>query len=544
MKAKSYIFDMMNRYALMGAARFHFPGHKGKKAIYGKKYTGDITELSFSDCLGNPTGVIDIAEDNIAATLGAKRSYLLTDGATSGILSMIYAVRDLGNKIVISRNSHQSVYNACRLAGLEPYFIGSASDSGLTKPPTRQQVETAINLAEASGSNGRRDKVAAVLITSYDYYGFAANLKEIKEVTDAKGKLLLVDNAHGAHIRFTNPANYAGNYASAWVDGVHKSMPALTQGAILSVNSDRYGFSGKVNEAVNIFRTSSPSYLIMGSIEYAISFYRSKGLSYVKKFAKKVRRVKDAIEKMGFVTVENADFYKIIIDFEKCDMDPYSAEEVLEKAEVFCEMNDGRYLVFAVTPMNSPADFKKLKKGLLKVQRANLYGTYKPKTNIPNGARKVSFCGASRMQHAEVDLMLAIGKVSAVNIGTFPPCSPMVVAGETITREIASELSHATNVYGLRNGKVKIVLPDAEAQRLGEQKRKEEAAKKAAAQQPQQPAQTPYMIFPFNAQYNANKPAQEQVQNITKQAQQVQQQFANANNTPNPEKFDESMLDN
>jgi len=259
-----HILNAINDYKEKKPIRFHMPGHKADKK-FNKLFRQaqiDITELAFSDNLDNSSGIIEKAEDDIAEILGAKKSFMLTDGSSSGIYSMLKAVKPLGSKIIICRNSHRSVYNACEILGLEPYVLNHNYKHGIVLPPSLEEIETLLQ---------RDSEIIGVLLTSPDYFGNVCNLDKIRTVIKQYNKVLLVDGAHGSHLKFIDDEKlYAGYYADIWVDGLHKTMPCLTQGALLSTSDDR--FIEPLKDAVKYFRTTSPSYPIMASIEYSVKF--------------------------------------------------------------------------------------------------------------------------------------------------------------------------------------------------------------------------------------------------------------------------------
>ena len=300
---------------------FHTPGHKRAGA--------DITELPYSDCLVSPTGVILRAERDVAQILGAARSFLLTDGSTCGVFSMVGAMKARGvEKLAVPAFSHPSVYHACEALGVEIVPIPQDMVRGFSVQPTAEAIKTALEDADA------------LLLTSPDYYGFFAPLKEARRLCSEARKPLAVDGAHGSHLHFS--AEYAGKYADLWVDGVHKSLPALTQGAVVSANAE---WAEALQSSVVKFRTTSPSYPIMASVEYAVKFPRNEKIELAAKAAKR---------DMG--ALFNADWTKIVVPF----ADTGRAERFLEAHGVYPEFNDGNYLMFYLSPCTKARELKKL----------------------------------------------------------------------------------------------------------------------------------------------------------------------------------------
>ena len=325
---------------------FHTPGHKRAGA--------DITELSYSDCLASPTGVLARAEADIAGILGAARSFLLTDGSTSGVFSMLYALRAAGKKsLAVPVFSHPSVWHACEVLGLKTVPISQKTAFGIPVQPTETAVAAALEGADA------------LLLTSPDYYGNFPDLTAMRALCKWADKPLLLDGAHGSHLH-GDPNLYAGVYADLWVDGVHKSLPAMTQGAVVSAKSEEWG--KLLHEGVLRFRTTSPSYPIMASVEYAVKYPRSEA----------VERASVAF-KRRHGCLENADWSKILVPFgEECDR----AQEYLEAHGVYPEFNDGNYLMFYLSPCTKARELKKLARALEKLSRGTV-GEHAPAGAIP-----------------------------------------------------------------------------------------------------------------------------------------------------------------
>ncbi|MBQ9081228.1 MAG: aminotransferase class I/II-fold pyridoxal phosphate-dependent enzyme, partial [Clostridia bacterium] len=315
------IYNMLN--AAPTHLSFHTPGHKRGK--------WDITELSFSDNLSNPTGVLKEAQTDIARILGAQKSFILTDGSTSGVLSMLYASGV--KKLVFAACSHKSVYNGCKLLKIEKVVLQNRYAYSLLQQPTAEEIERALKESNADG----------VLITSPDYYGNVADLKGIRAVCEKYGACLLCDGAHGGHLHGT--PLYAGVYCDFWVDGVHKSLPALTQGAIVSAKSQTG--AQRLAEGVDIFRTTSPNYLIMASVEYAVKYPKKQS---VIKAAQKLKKDLGAYE--------NADWTKVVLCYGK---NAKNVHTYLENQGVYPEFCDGENIMFYLSSATKLTEIKRLK---------------------------------------------------------------------------------------------------------------------------------------------------------------------------------------
>ena len=317
-----HIAEML-RTQKKGHISFHTPGHK--------KAGEDITELSYSDNLFSPRGVLGAAERDIAEILGANKSFILTDGSTCGVFSMIWCVKAAGGKkLAVPVFSHPSVFHACEVMGVEIVPIPQKTAYGIPVQPSAKDMAKAL------------DKADALLLTSPDYYGFLANLKDARELCGKQRKPLLIDGAHGGHLHFCEP--HAGKFADLWVDGVHKSLPANTQGAVVSAKNENWGVF--LQDAVKKFRTTSPSYPIMASVEYAVKYPRNE----------KIEEAAIAF-KARHGCANNDDWTKILIPFgENCG----KAQAYLEEHGVYPEFNDGNYLLFYLSPCTKETELKTL----------------------------------------------------------------------------------------------------------------------------------------------------------------------------------------
>ena len=441
------ILTQLSRYKGKDRIRLHMPGHKNFPAFRAAFPVApiDITELSFSDDLSCPSGAIDRAQRDIAEITGAKRAFITTDGSSSGVMAMMYVAAAFGNKIIVPRNSHKSVFNACRLLGTEPVIVQGKEEEGVLTFPEPELLEKLIvNDVNISGA----------IITSPDYYGNIAPLDRYAEVLRKHGRFLFVDGAHGAHLALEEDRKgYAGVYADMWVDGAHKTLPVLTQGAAVLVANEE--LSDKAEEAMSVFRTTSPSYPVMASVEY--------GIKYFIKNPKLLARAKDAVaafraEMEGVTFYPSADWAKVAIDFKPLGIDPSIAQTALEKKGIYAEMNDGRYLLFYLSPVVTAGQLAELRAALIGVMaKKKNKGTFRDRPSIPVAERTYSFIYALRQRAEYVPLREAVGRMCAENAGVTPPCLPVVIAGEMVSSQAAELLSSAKNTFGVRDGKIKVV---------------------------------------------------------------------------------------
>ncbi|MBE7078772.1 MAG: aminotransferase class I/II-fold pyridoxal phosphate-dependent enzyme [Clostridiales bacterium] len=414
------IYSMLVDAAKKPHASFHMPGHKISE--------WDITELSYSDNLSAPSGCIQEAENDLAKILGAERSFLLTDGSTAGVLSMLYAAKRLGVKsLAVCRASHKSVFNGCALVGITPLVYPEKVVDG---------IPVGYTLAELSELYPSVLSADGLFLTSPNYYGKTADLAAARAFCDRENKLLLVDGAHGGHLHFDKDL-HAGRFADFWVDGVHKSLPALTQGAVVSARTVK--FSLALYEGVQIFRTTSPSYPIMASVEYAVKYPRNEKLEKaVRKYVKTQPRIK-AFE----------DWTKLSVLF---NQSAFTVQSALEKQGIYAEFCDGKYLQFYLSPVQTKEEFFALTKVLNVLLKEFPLEEENTSERVP---APVAFD-----ENAEiiwVDMEEAVGKICAVDCGLFPPCTPLVARGERVEQDKIELMKKASNVFGIKDGKIAVL---------------------------------------------------------------------------------------
>lgn len=447
MKYNYEILNQLNKYKGKDKNRLHVPGHKNVGWFKSRFPVSpiDVTELSFSDDLSCPTGVIKKAQEDIAEILGAKKAYITTDGSSSGVLAMMFVASAYGNKIIVPRNSHKSVFNACRLLNIEPVIVQGEEDDGILQPPAAELIETLIvNDVNISG----------MIIASPDYYGIVPPIDDYAEILKRYDRHLFIDGAHGSNLMFGKYREaYAGTYADMWVDGCHKGLPTLTQGAVVCVNED--ALIPRAEEALNIFRTTSPSYPIMASVEYGIKYFENNP----KELSKAQTLIGEFKQSMqGITFYDSIDWSKLVMDFKPLGISPYLAQEFLEKRGIYAEMNDGRYLLFYLSPCIEADNLKELKAALMNLVAQKKYkGTYKDVPPVPSQERTYSFLYAHKNKAEWVPLAEAEGRMCAENAGITPPCLPVVIAGEIVTEQVIAALSASKNTFGLLNGKIKVV---------------------------------------------------------------------------------------
>lgn len=441
---KLHVLSAIEKYSAKGAIRLHMPGHKGKLHAHLSAISKlDVTEL-------DGTGIVEavtLAEEDIRKIYSAEYAKILVGGATGGIITIVNAVKHLGDKLIINRNAHKSVYNALKTFNIEPIIIDCECEEGLCCTPSVQDVERAIK---------ENPTAIGAMLTYPDYYGKTFDIKAIKNALKKSGKLLLIDNAHGAHINFTQTAEYAGKFADAWVDSAHKTLPTLNQGAILFCSNRELVDS--VKSSAQVFATTSPSYPIIASVEYGVKFMNEEWKGVKRNFISYRDDLITLTKRLGIKVIDTGDLFKLTIDTASISVDGKEFEEHLNENGVYAELNDGRYILFMFSAFTDRADFKSIYTAIKKaVQKCQKKETATAAVNMPKPQRAMGYIKAINGESEWIKLKNARDTISADNVGVFPPCYPVITAGERFTKEILDILDNASYTFGIENGKVKAV---------------------------------------------------------------------------------------
>lgn len=329
------------------AMSFHTPGHKGKlNALDGTELDGAF-----------PLDCIEKAEKQAAEHYGAKNVRFLVNGSSIGVKSMIMAVE---GDIIAPENRHPSVDEGLTLAGKRGYFVRTKKKGGLPMPLTAEEIEREFF---------KHEGIKAALVVSPDYYGFTADLRAIRHTCDKLGLIMLVDSAHGAHFATLDPKAgdrplfpmSATRIADACNLSAHKTMCAYTQSAYLAVNKSR--LCEKIDKALRLLGTTSPSYILMGQLEKAIEFERKNA----RKYYDLVAEASKSLLGEKFERVKNDDPMRVVLDFEKSGLSGKKVYEKLASRGIYAEKYDERRVVFILTLSDSVKDIRKLGKELRKL---------------------------------------------------------------------------------------------------------------------------------------------------------------------------------
>ncbi len=409
------IYEFLNQFQ---EHSFHMPGHKGKIPVP----IVDVTELSGTDNLMRPEGIIQKAQENLAQKIGKRQVFFLTNGATCGILASVLAATREGETVLVDRNCHVSVLNGLILTGAIPKFVYPEQNLQFGIPSPLK--------AESIPYRGEK----TLILTSPTYYGEVADLKEIRK--KAECATILQDESHGSHFYFCSRLKpYTQNYADLSVLSFHKTMPTMNQGAVLCLNTNRFS-PEEVKRCINLIHTTSPSYPILSSIDYSADIGES--LYADERVLNEIILLKEyLISQTPFEVLENEDCYKLLIN---CDRVKESAAEIATYLEtnyrIYIEGVFGNNLLFLFSPCNEVSQIRLLfeafsKKTWQEISPRNLHQIPCFPLEQKLSPKEAFFAPGERVSRKD-----AVGRVSKENITRFPPCVPLVTVGEVFNEEV------------------------------------------------------------------------------------------------------------
>ena len=434
------------------ALSFHVPGHKRNldELPQGLPWDIDVTEVPPFDNLQSPQAVLDECQKSAAEYFGSRASYFLVNGSTAGILSGIRACTRRGDKILMARGCHQSVYHAAELCGLNPVFI----DAEAAEP---YSFLGSIRPEAVKAAAEKNSDASLAVITSPTYEGIVSDIKSIAGILRDAGVLLLVDAAHGAHLDLREaddffPAGAIAAGADIVVHSLHKMLPSLTQTAMLHRCTDRVSDS-LIRHQLSVFQSSSPSYPLMASIDYCCREMRRRGKQLSEKHADILKAFIEASDKLSFIkpadprsskNVYGYDPAKLIIDMSGSSIDGYRLEEILRcEYKIKTELVVRDYLLAATGLYTRESELASLMEALTETDKK--YGG-RTENRLPQAAAPIS--GIQHMpfetaidsigEFAETDK--AAGRISKEYIWQYPPGIPVLTPGQEITRELTAWL--------------------------------------------------------------------------------------------------------
>lgn len=424
------ICDFVRRYAESDAMRLHMPGHKGAGPL-GVEHL-DITEISGADSLYEASGIIQKSEQNAGMLFGAETFYSC-EGSSLCIRAMLYLCALQAKKtgrsprILAGRNAHKTFLSAVALLELEVEWLYPAQDSSyLSCPITAEDLSRRFKTSD--------ELPVAVYLTSPDYLGNMVDLHAIGEVCHQSGVLLVVDNAHGAYLRFLPESRHPMDLgADLCCDSAHKTLPVITGGAYLHISPHAPRWMGKqAKAAMALFGSTSPSYLILQSLDWVNAYLSGDYRQHLADFVAQTDTLRQRLTAYGYVLTGDEPL-KLTISTKPCGYRGEALAALLQTQGVVCEFADPDYLVLMLTPKIGGDGLKQLEKILLSIPMSTPIADQPPILHCP---RKVMPVRQAVLSDSEtIPAEDSLGRVLAAATVSCPPAVPVVVCGEEIDEQ-------------------------------------------------------------------------------------------------------------
>ncbi len=474
--------SVLNQINILTARRPHsfaMPGHKRNFEMcpFLEKLGADIdiTEVDGADNLMQACGMLKTVESCLAKLFSSKATFMLVNGATAGILASIGAVACRGDKILIASNCHKSVHSAVELFGLESVQIMPEYDK-------ESMTFMGVDPAKVEKYFEQIGEIKAIVLTSPTYDGMISDIQSIADIALRYGALLVVDEAHGSHLSFDKSSNKSAVQLGGdiVVNSLHKTLPSLTQTAVVHIASDRVD-KAKLKRQINIFQSSSPSYILMSSIDgcaqflsdsdkYFLDFkvnldnFYSRCCADGKKVFKHVH-----VHTFADSGILSHDRSKILISADGKISGEQIKHELMEYG-IEVEMSDIVKVTLLSSVCNRKCDFDVLYQSLEKIDRmidqldSNTIESNMQKNNkiaqqmfevVKNNGLSADCVRCVKFDTTTVAIKMAVGKRSANTICAYPPGVPIVCAGQVLTKQhidlLEELLANGINIVGIED---------------------------------------------------------------------------------------------
>lgn len=449
---RKYIEESVDKYKNDYA--FGMPAHKGKK-YFDLDIKRDLTEFLDTDNLLNPQGAIKKSQEEVSEIFSSKYSFYIPNGSSGAINIAISTLAKRKDNILVQRNTHKSVMNSIIINDLNPIYINTKYDEenalflGI-------ELENLKNILE-------ENSIQLAIFVSPNYYGGILKLKEIVRLCHSHNVYVIIDEAHGSHLYFSHMKEFCANFSGAdiVINSTHKTIPSLTQTALLHVNNDRVDVD-KLKKVINIYTTTSPSYLFLISQEEGIDYMVKEGYKKLEILRKELDKISKDTGIMSYnindSTIASYDTMKFLFR-----LPVLSGIEIVKKFHleynIRLEMGDLYYALAIFSPLTEICELRKFIDVILSLRN----GEYKKiaKLKFPTSKRIISPRKAFDSPSIYKDLKDSCGMISANNVAFYPPGIPIISYGERITKEIIdiilNNLDEGIEVVGINQGKIEVV---------------------------------------------------------------------------------------
>lgn len=449
---RKYIEESVDKYKDDYA--FGMPAHKGKK-YFDLDIKRDLTEFLDTDNLLNPQGAIKKSQEEVSEIFSSKYSFYIPNGSSGAINIAISTLAKRKDNILVQRNTHKSVMNSIIINDLNPIYINTKYDEG-NALFLGIELENLKNILE-------ENSIQLAIFVSPNYYGGILKLKEIVRLCHSHNVYVIIDEAHGSHLYFSHMKEFCANFSGAdiVINSTHKTIPSLTQTALLHVNNDRVDVD-KLKKVINIYTTTSPSYLFLISQEEGIDYMVKEGYKKLEILRKELDKISKDTGIMSYnindSTIASYDTMKFLFR-----LPILSGIEIVKKFHleynIRLEMGDLYYALAIFSPLTEICELRKFIDVILSLRN----GEYKKiaKLKFPTSKRIISPRKAFDSPSIYKNLKDSCGMISANNVAFYPPGIPIISYGERITKEIIdiilNNLDEGIEVVGINQGKIEVV---------------------------------------------------------------------------------------
>lgn len=442
---KRPLFERLTSFR--GDANFAMPGHKNR-VTFDFDWREDLTEIVGADNLLNPEDCIKASQEEMAKAYGVAQTVMVPAGSTTAIKIALFLATNPGDCVLVQRNSHLSLFHGAVSLDLKLSYLDGEVDeaTGLFAGITPESVEEALD---------KNPHVTAVFLTSPDYFGGILPLKAIADIVGKRGKKLIVDEAHGAHLPFSELRAFSAvHYADYTVQSLHKTAPALTGAALLHLKEEEN--NRRLLKGMQHFLSTSPSYLTMLSSEFAVAAMEE---GYDDERVNRWRE--EIIQNVSDLYVPDRRGEGLIAHdpgkllFHMAGRRGDEVVESLAKRGVHLEMSDRYYALAILSPYNTDEDFRKLMgklKDLPTGKAESFHMTKMPKGEVVLSPREAFFSPTRSVSVKE-----SVGCIAADTITPYPPGIPIITYGERITCDIADYIADHPDAIGISDGMITVV---------------------------------------------------------------------------------------
>lgn len=422
------LYDRLIQHEALNRASFHTPGHKGR-FFEPSLMRLDYTELPDTDALYEANDVILQTEQRAAELFGAGRSLISAGGCSLAIQAMLRLASIRGGRILCARNAHRSAVNAMALLGVDPIWLIPDGGNGYTGRIAPQDLEASLK---------ENPDITACYITSPSYYGELCDISAISEICHKYNVWLLVDNAHGSHLALLRENRHPLTLgADMTACSLHKTLPVLTGGALLNIAKGIP--SDEAKQAMALFGSTSPSYIIMSSIDLCISYMNGKGREDYRRCEDTAAKLRALADSRGIPCPQGeCDPLRLTLNTAAVGLVGQAQQEYFEGCGIDCEFCDGENAVLIITPFNNEDDIDRVRKAILEMPVSAAVIPERRSIILPE--KKMTIREAMLSPSEETDILSSIGRIAADTACPCPPGVPLIMPGELITSDIAEQL--------------------------------------------------------------------------------------------------------